>query len=62
MSSLAANHWYTVAGVIRGHNDMDIYLDGVDDGGSYSGTATSMDTSSGKPAFGRWPALATDHI
>jgi len=60
VSSLAANQWYTVAGVIRGHNDMDIYLDGVDDGGSYSGAATSMDTSSGEPAFGRWPALATD--
>jgi hypothetical protein len=60
VSSLAANQWYTVAGVIRGQNDMDIYLDGVDDGGSYSGAATSMDTSSGKPAFGRWPALATD--
>jgi len=60
VSSLAANQWYTIAGVIRGQNDMDIYLDGVDDGGSYSGAATSMDTSSGEPAFGRWPALATD--
>ena len=60
VSSLAANQWYTIAGVIRGQNDMDIYLDGVDDGGSYSGAATSMDTSSGEPAFGRWPALATN--
>lgn len=60
VSSLAANQWYTIAGVIRGQNDMDIYLDGIDDGGSYSGTATTMDTSSGEPAFGRWPALATD--
>ncbi|MBW7991896.1 MAG: LamG domain-containing protein [Planctomycetes bacterium] len=60
VSSLAANRWYTIAGVIRGQNDMDIYLDGVDDAGSYSGTATTMDTSSGMPALGRWPALATD--
>ncbi|MCP4609417.1 MAG: LamG domain-containing protein [Planctomycetes bacterium] len=59
-SSLAANQWYNIAGVIRGQNDMDIYLDGVDDGGSYSGTATTMDVSSGEPVFGRWPALATD--
>ena len=60
VSSLAANQWYTIAGVIRGQNDMDIYLDGIDDGGSYSGAGTTMDTSSGVPAFGRWPALSTD--
>jgi hypothetical protein len=59
-SSLAANQWYTIAGVIRGQNDMDIYLDGADDGGSYSGNATIMDTSSGEPALGRWAALSTD--
>ncbi|MHC4583482.1 MAG: LamG-like jellyroll fold domain-containing protein [Planctomycetota bacterium] len=59
-SSLAANQWYTIAGVIRGQNDMDIYLNGIDDGGSYSGNATTMNTSSGVPAFGRWTALATD--
>ncbi len=53
-SSLAANQWYHVAGVIRGQNDMNIYLNGADDGGSYSGSATNMDTSSGVPAFGRW--------
>ncbi len=60
VSSLAANQWHTIAGIIRGQNDMDIYLDGVDDGGSYSGTATTMDTSSGEPAFGSWSALSTD--
>jgi len=59
-SSLAANRWYTIAGVIRGQNDMDIYLDGVDDGGSYSGAGTTMDTSNGEPALGRWAALSTD--
>jgi hypothetical protein len=59
-SSLAASQWYTIAGVIRGQNDMSIYLDGVDDGGSYSGTGSAMDTSSGTPVFGRWAALATD--
>lgn len=58
--SLVANKWYTIAGVIRGQNDMDIYIDGVDDGGSYSGTATTMSTSSGVPALGRWLATATD--
>jgi len=59
-SSLAANQWYSIAGVIRGQNDMEIYIDGVDDGGSYSGTATAMDASSGEPSFGRWAALSTD--
>ncbi len=59
-SSLAVNRWYTIAGVIRGQNNMDIYLDGIDDGGSYSGAATTMDTSSGEPVFGRWSALSTD--
>jgi hypothetical protein len=60
VSSLAANRWYHLAGVIRSQNDMNIYLDGVDDGGSYSGTATIMNTSSGEPVFGRWSALLTD--
>jgi len=59
-SSITANRWYTIAGVIRGQNDMDIYLDGMDDGGSYSGAGMTMDTSSGEPAFGRWAALAND--
>jgi len=59
-SSLSSNQWYTIAGVIRGQNDMDIYINGVDDGGSYSGSATSMSTSSGVPSFGRWPALTSD--
>jgi hypothetical protein len=61
-SSLAANKWYHLAGVIRGQNDMNIYLNSADDGGSYSGTATTMDTSSGVPVFGRWIAPDTDRF
>ncbi len=61
-SSLAADQWYHLAGVIRGQNDMNIYLNSADDGGSYSGTATTMDTSSGVPVFGRWIAPDNDHF
>lgn len=35
---LEASRWYHIAGVIRGPDDMDIYVNAVDDGGSYSGT------------------------
>lgn len=30
--------WYHVAGVIRGYNDMDIYVNATNDGGSYQGS------------------------
>lgn len=33
--------WYHVAGVVRGPTDMDIYIDCVDDGGTYHGQSAS---------------------
>jgi len=34
--------WYHIVAVIRGYNDMDIYVNGVNDGGTYEGFATSI--------------------
>ncbi len=36
------NEWYHICVVIRGAGDMDIYVNGIDVGGSYSGSASSM--------------------
>jgi hypothetical protein len=35
---LQTDRWYHVTGVIRGPQDMSIYIDAVDDGGDYHGT------------------------
>ncbi len=40
-TSLSAGVWYHVVGVIRGANDMDIYIDCVNDGGSYGGSSNN---------------------
>jgi hypothetical protein len=39
---LSLQTWYHVLGVIRGATDMSIYINGVDDGGSYSGSGGSL--------------------
>jgi len=48
-TALKSRQWYHVACVIRGADDMDLYIDGVDDGGSYSGTGSTLfyDTTAG---------------
>lgn len=40
--NFTTNEWYHICAVIRGAGDMDIYVNGVDVGGSYNGTATTM--------------------
>lgn len=37
---LQSGRWYHVIGVIRDPQDMSIYINGVDDGGEYTGTST----------------------
>ena len=37
---LLPGRWYHVVGVIRGPQDMSIYINGQDDGGDYTGTST----------------------
>jgi hypothetical protein len=39
---LAAGQWYHVAGVIQGGTNMSLYVNGVDDGGTYSGSGGTM--------------------
>lgn len=41
-TNLQLNRWYNVVCVARTPVDMSIYIDGVDDGGSYSGTGTTI--------------------
>jgi hypothetical protein len=53
---LETQRWYHVAGVIRGPLDMSIYIDGIDVGGSYSGTGGNIYYSqSGYPRIGALP-------
>lgn len=41
-TTIPLNTWTHVAGVVRGPTDMSLYIDGIDAGGSYSGTASGM--------------------
>lgn len=51
-TGLSTDTWYHVAGVVRGATDMDVYVNGVDDGGTYSGTGGSLAYSSGNASIG----------
>jgi hypothetical protein len=52
-TTLSLNRWYHVVGVIRGATDMDVYIDAVDAGGTYSGTGGTMAYGSGPTDIGR---------
>jgi len=50
-TSLVPNTWHHIAAVVRGAKDMDIYIDGVDDGGTYEGRGWSLAYSEESPSF-----------
>ncbi|PKP04611.1 MAG: hypothetical protein CVU11_04340 [Bacteroidetes bacterium HGW-Bacteroidetes-6] len=45
--------WYHIIGVIRGATDMDIYVDCINDGGTYSGTGGNMEYTGSPGSLGR---------
>ena len=52
-TSLQTNIWYHVVGVIRGATDMSIFINGLDDGGEYSGNGGEVSYSSASASIGR---------
>lgn len=53
-TSLVSGQWYRITFILRGVNDMEIYIDCVNDGGTYSGTGpTNMVHSSVPGCLGR---------
>ena len=50
---LEIGQWYHVIGVIRGATDMDIYVDCVNDEGTYSGTGGSISYDNSPGSIGR---------
>jgi hypothetical protein len=51
-STLLADTLYHIACVVRGATDMEIYINGIDDGGTYSGTGGSLAYSSQSSSIG----------
>lgn len=49
MTSLSTGVWHHVAVVIKGEKDMEIYLDGINDCGTYSGTGDPLSYDSNLP-------------
>jgi hypothetical protein len=41
-TALAADTWYHIAAVLRGPTDISLYINGIDDGGTYSGSGGSI--------------------
>jgi len=52
-SNIPVGTWVHVAGVIRGAGDMSVFVNGLDNGGYYSGTASEMAHSGGSSYLGR---------
>ncbi|MHC4584852.1 MAG: LamG domain-containing protein [Planctomycetota bacterium] len=52
-TSLQTDTWYHVVGVIRGGTDMSIFINGLDDGGEYSGNGGEVSYSSASASIGR---------
>jgi hypothetical protein len=52
-TEIPAGEWHHVPAVIRGDDDIELYVDGVDDGGSYAGSATTMGYVAGNASIGR---------
>ncbi|MEX1187762.1 MAG: LamG-like jellyroll fold domain-containing protein [Bacteroidia bacterium] len=50
---LNVGEWYYVVGVVRGATDMDIYVDCVNDGGTYSGVGGAMSYDNNPGSIGR---------
>jgi hypothetical protein len=53
VSVLQSGEWYFVSAVIIGPTDMNIYINGVDDSGTYSGTGDSLAYTSGDTYIGQ---------
>jgi hypothetical protein len=51
-TALVTDRWYHVAAVLRGSMDMDLYIDAVDDGGTYSGAGGTLTYSDGNSRIG----------
>lgn len=51
-TAVNANQWYDTAFVVRGAADMTIALDGLDDGGTYSGTGGALSYTTAPSSFG----------
>lgn len=49
ISQLTPGAWHHVAVVIKGAKDMEVYLDGINDCGSYSGTGAGLSYPAGLP-------------
>ena len=46
--------WYNLTGVFISHGDYQLYINGVDDGGTYSGTAATSVFTADPLSIGRW--------
>ncbi|UCD07723.1 MAG: hypothetical protein JSW41_02000, partial [Candidatus Aenigmatarchaeota archaeon] len=51
-SALTTDTWYHIVAVVRGADDMDIYINGTDDGGSYSGNGNTFVYGTGDVRIG----------
>jgi hypothetical protein len=52
-TTIQADTWYYVIGIIRGPEDMDIYLNCMNDGGSYAGYGGELGYTDCQGSFGR---------
>lgn len=59
-TALVANRWYHILAVITGAVDMDIYINGADDGGAFAGTGGGIAYSGADSVIGKRAAVHSD--
>ncbi len=61
-TAFMADRWYHVAAVLRGPTDMDLYIDAVNDGGSYSGVGGELTYSNGNSHIGYYGGTTLNYF
>ena len=56
------NKWYFVSAVVRGPQDMDIFINGKNDGGTYSGTGGSLSYNNNPGVIGKFKTYGGDPV
>lgn len=59
-NSINSNTWYHIVGVLNDSTDMDIYINGVNDSGTYAGYGASISYDSGNYNLGRLDTAQND--
>jgi len=59
-TTINANLWYHIVAIYKGPTDIDIYINGINDGGTYAGTGGAINYDNGSINLGRLDTAASN--